>query len=233
VLSDVVADQLVRLRRKHGLTREQLAKRLADNGAPGLTSAALANIETGRRDSEGRRRREVTVDELVALAAVLDESPLLLVFPLGADRFTEVLPGRTVSMWPAAQWFAGRAGLPVAPSWEPGRAEARRRFGDAAHSVAVGYRLPIRLYEAHERALDELWAIRGHVEDLRRQAQTQNGDVARNLRAAEGNLTARASILRDLRQQMRDHGMDPPTLDSETAAVLGEEVPSSPVGESS
>jgi hypothetical protein len=38
-----------------------------------LTASVIANIETGRRDEQGRRRRDVTVDEVVALAAALEE----------------------------------------------------------------------------------------------------------------------------------------------------------------
>lgn len=71
-LSDIAASAVVRRRQSCGLTRAQLAARCADLGHHTLTEPALANIETGRRGATGKRRREVTVDELATLAAALD-----------------------------------------------------------------------------------------------------------------------------------------------------------------
>jgi transcriptional regulator with XRE-family HTH domain len=113
VLSDVVADQVVRLRRQRGMTREELAERCIGLGAAGLTTAALGNIETGRRGKDGLRRREVTVDELTTLARALGVPPLLLVLPVGHSAEVEVTPGATVPTWSAAQWFSGETGFPV------------------------------------------------------------------------------------------------------------------------
>jgi len=81
-LSEVIGDS-VRRRREHlGMTREQLADRCAELGYPELTYAALTNIErTGT--SKTKRRREVTVDELMILGYALAMPPLLLAFPVG------------------------------------------------------------------------------------------------------------------------------------------------------
>lgn len=91
MLSDDVAAQVIRLRKAANLSREQLAARCADRGWPALTYGAIGSIETGR-PRDGRRTREVTVDELVTLAAALDVSPSSLLFPL--HREDELDPGR-------------------------------------------------------------------------------------------------------------------------------------------
>ncbi len=69
--SGVIAARVRARRRLIGLNRQQLAERCANAGTSRLTLAALTNIETGRPDSQGRRRREITVEELLVLAAAL------------------------------------------------------------------------------------------------------------------------------------------------------------------
>lgn len=107
MLSDELGEQLLRVRRAAGLTREQVAERCAEAGWPALTTAALGNIETGRRDQSGRRRREATVDELVVLAYVLDVPALSLLLPTATKVTVEALPGRIVSTADALAWLRG------------------------------------------------------------------------------------------------------------------------------
>ncbi|MFF4270150.1 helix-turn-helix domain-containing protein [Streptomyces sp. NPDC001536] len=76
--SDIAAERIREVRRKRGLTAAELAQRCADIGAPEITAQSVSNIETGRRDKDGRRRRFVTVDELVALAVALEVAPVHL-----------------------------------------------------------------------------------------------------------------------------------------------------------
>src|SRR3954447_13968612 len=117
-MSDVVAAQLVRRRKAMGMTRDQLAERCRRAGLGSMTAAALANIETGRRDGAGRRRREVTVDELLAFGRALDVPPMALLVPLDDANIHELEP---LAGWPlepfrAYQWVTGemtvRGGLP-------------------------------------------------------------------------------------------------------------------------
>jgi hypothetical protein len=62
-------------------------------GAPQLTASVIANIESGRRDKQGRRRRHVTVEDLVAFAFALETSPIVLLGPLGGpDRHLVEVP---------------------------------------------------------------------------------------------------------------------------------------------
>jgi hypothetical protein len=56
----------------------ELAARCAELGAGHLTENVIENIESGRRDKQGRRRRDVTVDELLTLAVALNVAPVHL-----------------------------------------------------------------------------------------------------------------------------------------------------------
>jgi transcriptional regulator with XRE-family HTH domain len=83
--SEAIARRVRELRHKRGWSAQDLANRCAEIGAADMTSAVLANIETGRRHpGTGIRRREVTVEELLALARALDVLPSDLLEPLRA-----------------------------------------------------------------------------------------------------------------------------------------------------
>jgi ribosome-binding protein aMBF1 (putative translation factor) len=74
-LSDAVAARVREARRRRNWLTDDLAARCAELGHPELTRAVLENIESGRRDKDGRRRRYVTVEELRVLADALGFSP--------------------------------------------------------------------------------------------------------------------------------------------------------------
>lgn len=82
-LSEVVGVRVRATRTRRGWAVADLAARCADAGMPALTTAALYALESGRRDSTGRRRRMVTVDECAVLSRVLDVD---LVPPWRGDR---------------------------------------------------------------------------------------------------------------------------------------------------
>jgi transcriptional regulator with XRE-family HTH domain len=79
-VSDAVANRVQQLRKRRGWSARRLAKACAATGNPQLTESVVANIESGRRDKQGRRRRDVSVDELVAFAQALDVSVGLLLW---------------------------------------------------------------------------------------------------------------------------------------------------------
>ncbi|WP_198950748.1 helix-turn-helix transcriptional regulator [Kineosporia sp. A_224] len=90
------------------MTREQVAERCAAFGWEGVTAAVLNYIETGRPDAQGRRRREVTVDELAALAVALDVPPLALLAPLDREPWEGMASSALgVSTATAVAWFRG------------------------------------------------------------------------------------------------------------------------------
>ena len=85
--SELAGDRIKQIRQRRGWTAGQLAERCKEIGAPEITVSVIANIETGRKDKDGLRRRDVTVDELFAFAYALEVPPVLLTVPLdGADQ---------------------------------------------------------------------------------------------------------------------------------------------------
>ncbi len=84
--SEVVAERVQELRKRQGLTAKDLAERCRLIGAPGLTASVIANIESGRRDLNGRRRRQITLEEWLILAQALHVAPIHLVVPIDDDH---------------------------------------------------------------------------------------------------------------------------------------------------
>jgi transcriptional regulator with XRE-family HTH domain len=71
-MSERVGRNVRRFRAEQGMTQERLAELLTDGGMP-LSDAAVSRLESGQR--------AITVDHLMALAEVLDRSPLELMEP--------------------------------------------------------------------------------------------------------------------------------------------------------
>jgi transcriptional regulator with XRE-family HTH domain len=74
-VSDLVAANVQAVRMRHGWSGRELAARCADIGAPELTASVIANIESGRRDPDGHRRRDLSIDEVLTLSLALDAHP--------------------------------------------------------------------------------------------------------------------------------------------------------------
>jgi transcriptional regulator with XRE-family HTH domain len=109
--SSIVAARIRTVRRKRELTVPDLAKRCADAGSPGLTEAALYNLE-GRRTGK-RPPRPVTVDELLALAKVLQVAPVhLLVPPNAGEEPYRVTSEVTAPAEQVREWIRGYGLLP-------------------------------------------------------------------------------------------------------------------------
>lgn len=84
--TEVVAQRVQELRRRHGWSAQRLADECAAAGVPELNRSVIANLESGRRES-------VTLDEVFALAYVLDVAPTHLVVPV-ADEVEHHRHGR-------------------------------------------------------------------------------------------------------------------------------------------
>ncbi|NUV63248.1 helix-turn-helix domain-containing protein [Streptomyces sp. CAI-85] len=128
-MSDVVAERIAEVRRKRGMNVKQLAERCAELGAPELTAHTLYNLESGRRDKDGRRRREVTVDELLKLAYVLSVAPVhLLVPPVDGNEVVpyQFIEGVTTTPGFARAWIRGQTPI--------GRVVARDYFSEVPDS---------------------------------------------------------------------------------------------------
>ncbi|WP_149180892.1 hypothetical protein [Streptomyces sp. TRM49041] len=107
---DVLAAQIRRHRERLGMNRHELAAECARLGRPDITYAVIVSIETGRSGTEGKRRRPVTVDELLVFGLALATPPLLLLLPLGSGQAVPTVPAADPrdphTVW---QWMTGEA----------------------------------------------------------------------------------------------------------------------------
>jgi transcriptional regulator with XRE-family HTH domain len=105
--STVVAIRLRELRQLRNLNGKQFAARCAELGATGITSHVVTNVEIGRR--------EVTVDDLLLFALVLDVPPAELLTPAPERPLTVAVTAqmtvadRTV----LSRWICGGQALPA------------------------------------------------------------------------------------------------------------------------
>jgi hypothetical protein len=137
------------VRRRRGWTAAQLAARCAEAGAPEITSQVVANIETGRKGADDRRRRDVTVDELLILAWALGIPPDFLWLPLDGRDELEVTPAARLGALEAAGWAAGQR-----DAWKPVGPDGSDRDRAAAWWRATRPMDALRLLYARLRILD-------------------------------------------------------------------------------
>jgi transcriptional regulator with XRE-family HTH domain len=112
--SGLVAERIKDERRRAGLSTKTLAERCASLGAPQMTAAVLMNIESGRKDQNGKRRRDITVDELLVLAYALGVSPLGLLLPDDENRLYQITPTIAEMAAKVGRWLIG---LKPPPLW--------------------------------------------------------------------------------------------------------------------
>jgi transcriptional regulator with XRE-family HTH domain len=111
IVSDLIAERLRDVRFELGWTAAELAAACARAGQPRITAAVIANIETGRRNPDGTRRRQVSVDEMLLFAAVLKIPPADLLADPHADdgdggSLIRIAPGRPLlSARQLARWL--------------------------------------------------------------------------------------------------------------------------------
>lgn len=224
-LSEIAAQQINRLRKRAGLNREQLAERCRELGAPAnMTAAAVANIETGRPDAQGRRRRDLTVEELVIFALALNVAPLLLLFPVGLVKEEEVLPETMRPTWLAAKWFAGDQPW-CSESDEDGRWYADRSRLDAWRQNSAG----VDFYRLHERHIHD-WDEAQRRAEVAREEMAAAEDAAakevarREAEAQDARAGQMTAALRQLRWSARRQGLIAPPLPPELVHLDEEDV---------
>jgi transcriptional regulator with XRE-family HTH domain len=100
--SQVVAIELPKIRKRIGLTAEDVAKRVRLHGGK-LDRAAVSKIENGLRD--------VSLDEAIVLAVALGISPLHLFISRDDDAFVRVTPAEYVTAATARRWIRGTTPL--------------------------------------------------------------------------------------------------------------------------
>ncbi|WP_182262449.1 helix-turn-helix domain-containing protein [Rhodococcus sp. UFZ-B548] len=225
-LSDRVADQIVAYRKRPtiAMNREQLAQRCAELGAPGLTFAALTNIETGRK-KDGKRRRDITIDELVVIARALRVPPAVLMFPVGLVDEVEPVPSVKVPTWGAYKWFVGSGPMPTIG--DPGGGEYDEATGvrDWYNDPEAGWEVgaaPITLRNKHDQLVEILLNDfpYGELDMDREESEGYESTAFKMLLPA----TAKRQFqddLRSVRAEMRRHGLTPPRLPDDLRMIEG------------
>jgi hypothetical protein len=188
VISDVVGVEVRRRREAAGLTRDQFAERCAELGWPALTSTVLHYIETGRRDANGQRRREVTIDEVVGLAYILGTSPMMLLAPLD-DPEWRGLPGGPATTAAAVAWLRGDRPL----FNNSGGPEYRR----------------LQLFVRADARAQEIYNLLGEVTSASGGNSDEDPPPPPGWQA---RFEAKLEEFRTLRAQLRDVGQLPPAL---------------------
>lgn len=201
-LAGGVARRVRRYRLKRGLSVQKLADICAEEYGLPIKRTVLANFEAGRRPA-------LSVAELLILARILQVPPVLLLFPVGQETGSDVLPGTSVDTWSAAKWFTGETEA------IPGETEERQETE------------PVRLYREHEQVVEEwrdvqrkIKAFLGAVgEEIDRVEPEPHIASARLWDAAATELRNSEDAIRGVRKRMRTHGLTPPTLEAEMARI--------------
>lgn len=105
-VGQTIAAQIRAYRLKRGWSVRHLAEECARHGAPQLTQASLENVERGQDPNAKRKPREVSVEELLTLAYVLNARPADLMFK-SSFRRVQVTPQITAHPYIAWSWLTG------------------------------------------------------------------------------------------------------------------------------
>lgn len=187
--TQVIAQQVYRLRKSREWTAQQLADEMTKAGVK-WDRQVVAKLENNRRQA-------VTVAELLALGQVFGVPPTALLFPVGRQDTVEVLPGREIDTWTAARWFMGDE---RSDEYDP----AGTLTGDPDEWQAAT--APIKLSRSHDNLIAEYeWAIT----ESSLFSPTEDDPERRKQQARAQNLL---NSLRSVRAQMRRQGMKPPVL---------------------
>lgn len=119
--SDIAGRRIRQIRERRRWTVRELAERCAKAGAPDITATVITNLETRRRAS-----RQITVDELLVLAYVLEVPPLFLFVPADGSETLQVTPGVEKDSIEAAAWVAEDAAMAHRVILPSGGADALR-----------------------------------------------------------------------------------------------------------
>jgi transcriptional regulator with XRE-family HTH domain len=170
-----------RLRRERGLDLRALADRLAEEGHP-IKLGQLSKLELGDR--------RVDVDDLVALAVVLNVTPTQLLMPEppaeGEDQVVTLTPHRRTGWHRAWQWMCGdlylddaaRPGIDAEDDQAQAEAEAEWHISARPHDPFRGYNFAPSFIYGRE---DDVRAVVTAVKEAMRPKEGKNTISRRTL----------------------------------------------------
>jgi transcriptional regulator with XRE-family HTH domain len=206
-LTTQVGQQVKAHRRRRGWSARELADRCEDLGQR-VEPQVIANMETGRRAN-------VTIAEVVILAAALDVPPVLLIFPARTDQTVEPLPNREDNAWSSLLRFTGER--------EPlGRNDASPD-GDELRVWWDGV-MPMTRLREHDEAIGEFWGAVEYVRRMEAHQAATEGQVSDELleerrgRAMDQVIGAERRLAA-FRGQLRAQGIEPPALGHDLAHI--------------
>lgn len=164
--SQLVGEQLKRLRRLRGWSARRLAERCAEAGAAHLTPYVIANIETNRR--------QVPIDDLLGLAYACDVSPtyfLSLTEDASALAVTDTV--RLTNDRNLRQWIYGQEPLPGMDQdfFRSHDADAKAGVSDVEYGRSLLLSASKRLIAQYDARADEF------LSSTRRQVREVIGDL--------------------------------------------------------
>jgi len=156
-------------------------------------------------DLENGRRSHISVAELLVIAAALGVPPLQLLFGVGTEETAEILPGRHVPAFRAAQWFTGEGPMPE-PGDDPGMVTVTGQPAAA---------LPLALYRRADRAFVEEMQATSRARVMAESAAAEEDEGQRAGLAARADYWRRAAeeswnVRENARRQAEAEGVVPP-----------------------
>ena len=196
-LTKLAATRIKQGRRQLGLTQQGLADRLAAVGEP-LSRGTLAKVEAGVRD--------LTLEELAAVAIALNVPPTWLVLPQPDDGNVRIA-GMDFEVGQVLLWLLGDGQLEQSPYSRPILNEAQ-----------LSFRLYRDYYDGQRRLAESI----SEVEQMRDVESRHGSDAvsidARN--AARASLQSAANDLGSNASMLRLAGLPVPPMDATHRATL-------------
>lgn len=190
-LSEIVGTRVRLVREQRRWSVEQLAAACAQAGASQLTVNALYALESGRKEKgTGRRRRHVTVDELLAIAYALGVHPVDLVVPgdLADDEPFDVAPAVRSTAGTVRAWLGGLGFIDEPASLAELAAAIQPMPKERRQAISRAWFTPARMREINAAALAHDGPDERSLLDLITAAASVSADPAAVVRDMAGAL---------------------------------------------
>ncbi|MFI5684643.1 helix-turn-helix domain-containing protein [Streptomyces sp. NPDC051636] len=194
-LVQAIAQQVRKVRLERGISVQRLADICTDEYGVPMKRSVLANFEGGRRPA-------LSLVEVLVIARILEVPPVQLLFPIGLQETTEVLPDKVVDTWAALKWFTGET--PQLPGDQP---------SDTVEQSAA----PVRLFRRHDQLVADWQRSNRQLQEML--ATMGTAPDSHIVQLASQSLHQLGESLQEVRQQMRRRGLTPPGLIPELAYI--------------